>query len=168
MDEPPKLAGERLCVALVLAPMDNEDALATLLRLTGIPSVVVNLKPWAAAWLEVPEPATAGEEELLTGSRPVPQAVDRVARVISRLSRHGSVALVSWLYAEGGTEPGVSGVVTAKRYVGGEAENDLDAGLLLNNLDLKAEDLLLGRARPEDYAKKKRWGRRKRTTEDDS
>ena len=44
-----------------------------------------------------------------------------------------------------------SGQITAKRYVAGEPEEDLDAGLILNTLGEKGEDLLLGRKRPEDY-----------------
>lgn len=143
----------KLCVALVLAPMDNADALEALLKLTGTPASVVKLDPWAAVWMEVSGESSDEDEMMgiLTGQRQVPNPVDKVARVISKLSGYGSVAVISWLSENEGFEPGVSGLITAKRYIAGEAEADLPAGLLMNSLDNKAEDLLLGRTRPEDY-----------------
>ena len=160
IDEPQHLEGQQLCVALILAPTDNPEFLEAVLRLTSTDAQVVQLSPWAAAWMEVaadgsPEDETAA---FLTGSRPVPEPVDKVARVISRISRHGAVAVVSWLFEDAGLEPGVSGMITGKRYVGGEPEQDLDAGLLLNDMDQKTEDLLLGRTRPEDYSNEKKHG----------
>lgn len=162
VDQPNQLPGHRLCVALVLSPMDNPEVLRALLALTQNSVEVVKLNPWAAVWMEVSEETSAEDDAaaLITGSRPVPDAVDKVARVISKISRHGSVVLVSWLFEDTGIEPGISGVITGKRYVAGEPEEDLDAGLLLNDLDQKSEDLLLGRARPSDYEDvkpKRRW-----------
>lgn len=167
METPQHLEGQKLCVALILAPMDNPELLEALLRLTRIEAQVVKLNPWAAAWMEVAGESSEEEETaaFLTGSRPVPEPVDKVARVISRISRHGAVVLVSWLFEDMGLEPGVSGMITGKRYVGGEPEDDLDAGLLLNDLDQKSEDLLLGRKRPEDFppeSKKRGWFGRRR------
>lgn len=152
--DPPEEAtgGRKICVALVLAPFDSAQALGALLKITNTAAEVVKLDPWAAAYLEVRgELPEEDASTLLTGSRPAPPAVDRVARVISRISRFGSVAIVSWLSEDNGFEPGVSGMVTAKRYVGGEPEEDISAGVLLGSLGSRAEDLLLGRARPEDF-----------------
>lgn len=167
MEEPPRhLEGQKLCVALVLAPTDNPDFLEAVLRLTKTSAQVVQLNPWAAAWMEVPAESSEEEETaaFLTGSRPVPRPVDQIARVISKISRHGAVAIVSWLFEDMGLEPGVSGMITGKRYIAGEPEQDLDAGLLLNDMDQKSEDLLLGRTRPEDYPveKKRGWFGRRR------
>lgn len=162
VDSEQHLDNEQVCVALILAPMDNPSVLQSLLRLTQTNVDVVKLNPWAAVWMEVTD--TSSEEDdvaaLLTGTRPVPPAVDAVARLISKISRHGAVVMVSWLFENAGIEAGISGMVTGKRYVAGEPEDDLDAGLLLNDLEQKAEDLLLGRTRPSDYAgeeKKRSW-----------
>ncbi|MFT0762395.1 hypothetical protein VRY54_04965 [Actinomyces sp. F1_1611] len=153
VDPPDHLEQGRLCVALVLAPFANPSPLRTLLQLTKATAEVVQLETFSAVWLELPDAATEEEEmaAFLTGTRPVPAEVDRIARVLSKLTRHGAVALLSTLFENAGMEPGVSGQITAKRYVGGEPEEDLDAGLILNTLGEKGEDLLLGRKRPEDY-----------------
>lgn len=144
--------GKRICVALVLAPFDSAEALAALLKITKTTATVVKLNPWAAAYLEVHGQTEEDDAAaLLFGSRPAPPEVDRVARIISKISRYGSVAIVSWLSEDNGLEPGVSGTVTAKRYVGGEPEDDISAGVLLGSIDDKAEELLLGKTRPEDY-----------------
>ncbi len=160
VDEPQHLEGQKLSIAVVLAPTDNPEFLEAVLRLMSADAQVVKLNPWAAAWMEVAASPSQEEETaaFLTGSRPVPEQVDKVARVISRISRHGAVAIVSWLSEDAGYEPGVSGMITAKRYVAGEPEEDLDAGLLLNDMDQKTEDLLLGRTRPEDYPTEKKRG----------
>ena len=88
---------------------------------------------------------------LLTGTRPMPDAVDRVARAVSGLSKYGAVALMSWLVEGDGVEPGVSGRISAQRYVAGEPEETIPAGLLMGSMPQATEDLLLGRTTPADY-----------------
>lgn len=82
----------------------------------------------------------------------MPDVVDQVARAISRLSKYGAVALMSWLVEGDGVEPGVSGRISAQRYVGGEPEETIPAGLLLGAMPAATEDLLLGRTTPGDYS----------------
>ena len=154
VDESLHLDGGRLSVALVLAPISYPEALHSLLALTGVRESIVRLKPWTAVWLRVETTPTDEEEldALLTGQRPMPDAVDRVARAVSNLSKYGAVALMSWLVEGDGVEPGVSGRISAQRYVGGEPEEAIPAGLLLGAMPAAAEDLLLGRTTPCDYA----------------
>ena len=104
-------------------------------------------------WLRVHTQTTQEDElnVLLTGRRAMPPEVDRVASVVSRLSKSGAVAIMSWLVEGDGIEPGVSGQITAQRYVNGQSEDDIPAGLLLGSMPQATEDLLLGRTVPTDY-----------------
>lgn len=88
---------------------------------------------------------------LLADTRPLPPKVDKVARLVSRLSKYGAVAMMSWLVDGDGVEPGVSGQITAQRYVSGEPQDAIPAGVLLGSMPQAAEDLLLGRTTPADY-----------------
>ncbi|MDC4233098.1 hypothetical protein M3T53_05145 [Actinomyces sp. B33] len=153
VDESLHLEGGRLSVGLVLAPISSPEALHSLLSLTGIRESVVRLKPWTGVWLRVETRPTAEDEfdDLLADTKPMPEAVDAVARVVSRLSKYGAVALMSWLVEGEGAEPGVSGRITAQRYVAGRPEDPIPAGVLLGAMPQAAEDLLLGRTRPGDY-----------------
>lgn len=151
-DSPLHLDDGRLSVALVLAPLPSAQALYALLSLSGQQYDVVRIKPWSAAWIPVPDAGTEEDEyaSLLAEERDMPVHVDAAARVVSRLSKFGAVAIMSWL-VEGGAEPGVSGHITARRYVSGEPEEAIPAGVLLGTLPEAAEDLLLGRTKPSDY-----------------
>ena len=82
VDESLHLEGGRLSVALVLAPIAYPEALHSLLALSGVRESIVRLKPWTAVWLRVETTPTDEEEldALLTGQRPMPDVVDRVAR----------------------------------------------------------------------------------------
>ncbi len=153
VDESLHLEGGKLSVALVLAPLPSAEALHSLLALSGIHEAVVRLKPWTAVWLRVQTQTTQEDElnVLLTGRRAMPPEVDRVASVVSRLSKYGAVAIMSWLVEGDGIEPGVSGQITAQRYVNGQSEDDIPAGLLLGSMPQATEDLLLGRTVPTDY-----------------
>lgn len=153
VDESLHLDGGKLSVALVLAPISSPEALHSLLGLMGIREPIVKLKPWTGVWVRVETTPTDEDsfDELLTGVKPMPPEVDRIARAVSRLSKYGSVALMSWLVEGDGVEPGVSGRITAQRYVGGEPEEPIPAGLLLGSMPQATEDLLLGRTTPTDY-----------------
>lgn len=153
VDESLHLEGGRLSVALVLAPVPSPEALHSLLALSGIKETVVRLKPWTAVWLRVETRPSAEDElaSLLEDSRPMPPVVDKVARAVSRLSKYGAVAMMSWLVEGEGVEPGVSGQITARRYVHGDPEDDIPAGVLLGAMPPATEDLLLGRTLPSDY-----------------
>lgn len=153
VDEQLHLDGGALSVALVLAPIPSPEALHALLGLAGIRATVVRLKPWTAVWLRVETTPTDEDEldALLNESRPMPDAVDAVARTVSRLSKYGSVAMMSWLVEGDGVEPGVSGRISAQRYVSGRPEDAIPAGVLLGSMPQATEDLLLGRTTPGDY-----------------
>lgn len=153
VDESLHLEGGKRSVALVLAPIASATALAGLLHMLGQSVWVVRVKPYTAAWLSIPAKAQGADEleELLADRAPLPPQVDGLAVAVSRLSRYGAVALVSWLVEGAGVEPGVSGQITARRYVDGKAEASLPAGVVLGGLDQRAEDLLLGRTTPRDY-----------------
>lgn len=153
VDESLHLEGGRLSVALVLAPVPSPEALHSLLSFAGMKVDVVRLAPWTAIWLRV-ETVPTDEEELdalLTGTREMPDVVDSAARTVSRLSRYGAVAVMSWLVEGEGVEPGVSGRISARRYVSGAPEEEIPAGVLLGSMSQAAEDLLLGRTVPSDY-----------------
>ncbi|MDK7160785.1 hypothetical protein QP415_13115, partial [Pauljensenia sp. UMB3104] len=77
--------------------------------------------------------------------RPMPAPIDEAARVVSRLSKYGAVAVMSWLVEGDGVEPGVSGRITAQRYVNGQPEETIPAGVLLGAMPQATEDLLHGR-----------------------
>lgn len=153
VDEPLHLEGGSLSVALVLAPIPSAEALHALLSLSGYSLDIVRMRPWSAVWIQV-ENASADEDEfasLLAEERDMPDIVDEVARAVSRLSKYGSVAVMSWLVDGEGAEVGVSGQLTARRYVSGEPEDAIPAGVLLGCIPEAAEDLLLGRTHPQDY-----------------
>lgn len=156
-EELSELVDHQTCVALVLAPMDNVSALAAFLKMVGLEVPVVRTDPWAAAYVRL-EPDSDPDEDalaLLTGSRAIPDEVDKIAKAVSKLSAYGAVAVVAWLTEENGFETGLAGSVTAKRYIAGKPEDDLPAGIIMNTLDNVAEDLLLGRATPEDFPDEK-------------
>ena len=98
VDEALHLEGGKLSVALILAPIPSAEALHSLLALSGIHEAVVRLKPWTGVWLRVQTQTTQEDElnVLLTGRRAMPAEVDKVASVISRLSKYGAVAIMSW------------------------------------------------------------------------
>ncbi len=153
-DNPLHLEQGKLSVGLVLAPLPSAQALFSLLSLGGHLHDVVRIKPWSAAWIQVQEAAAEEDEfaSLLAEEREMPAEVDAVARAVSRLSKFGAVAMMSWLVEGNGVEPGVSGQITARRYVSGQPEDPIPAGVLLGSLPQAAEDLLLGRTRPQDYS----------------
>ena len=153
VDESLHLDGGKLSVGLVLAPIPSPGALHSLLALSGLKLSVVRLKPWTAIWQRVETQPTDEEEldALLSGQRPMPAPIDEAARVVSRLSKYGAVAVMSWLVEGDGVEPGVSGRITAQRYVNGQPEETIPAGGLLGAMPQATEDLLLGRSTPEDY-----------------
>lgn len=152
-DSPLHLDKGKLSVALVLAPLPSTSALFSLLSLGGHHLDVVRIKPWSAAWIQVEDVYSEEDEfaSLLVEGRDMPAEVDVVARAVSRLSKFGAVAVMSWLVEGEGVEPGVSGQISARRYVSGVPEEDIPAGLLLGSLPQAAEDLLLGRTVPGDY-----------------
>ncbi len=74
-----------------------------------------------------------------------------VAAFFSRLSKFGVVLMDVDLGEDTGFEAGVSGLVRARRFMGGEAGDEVPAGLLLNAVDPIVERIVLGQASPGDH-----------------
>ena len=144
-------AFEARSVALILTPLASQEAVAGVLAMSSLPGQVVMTNTGAAVWLEVPADPEDDLNALLGSDLPMPEKVDELAAVLSRTSPLGVVALVSWLGSQDQGEPGVSGQVVARRYLGGKEERDLPAGLVISTSDASVEDLLLGKTTPEDY-----------------
>lgn len=157
-EEPPL----RKTIALVLTPLADPTALGALLSMLNLQADVIGTTTGAVACLEVPVKVTDDIESLLGAARPMPTEAEELACEMSKLTRMGVVLLVSWLVEGDQIEPGVSGQITARRYVGGQAQEDLPAGLVIARMDQRVEDLLLGRVNPKDLsqidtAKISRW-----------
>ncbi len=141
-------------ISLVLSPFDSVAALKAALELVGAKGSVVDLGGTAAVYLKQEEAQNPQDEAmmaLLGEDRPVPEPVDKVARLVSKLSAKGAVALTAWVRVvdadpeAGSPSPELTGNIAARRYVGGEPEEKLSGGLVLARLNLVAEELLLGR-----------------------
>lgn len=151
-------------LALVLTPVASAPALAGLCAMAGIDVDVVPSASGAVAVLEVPAkeaPADWDITELLGGGEmpgAFPPEAEEVASALSRLARTGVVLLTADLATDVGIEPGLSGHVSARRYVGGTAEGDMPAGLVLAGADQVVEDLVLGRVRAGEVAGHQRSG----------
>ena len=99
---------------------------------------------WASQPAEA-EPAEAEWDisELVDDAIPA-EAAELAAR-ISLLTRQGVVLVTAALTEDGALDAGLSGQITARRYVGGDAAEDVPAGLVIAGADDVVEDLLLGR-----------------------
>ncbi|UNX56003.1 hypothetical protein MF406_07230 [Georgenia sp. TF02-10] len=141
-------------LALVLTPVASAPALAGLCAMSGIDVGVLPSASGAVATLEVPAPAAAADwdvSELLGGDEGgFPPQAEELAATLSRLARAGVVLVVADLATDVGIESGLSGHVSARRYVAGEPAGDVPAGLLVASADQVVEDLILGRTRPAD------------------
>lgn len=164
---------KRRCLALILSPIDSAPALRAALDMVGSPAPVVAFRPGTAVYMEVAlgSPTEASEADemaaLLGEDRPLPKEVNDMAILLSKLSAQGAVALVSWLAEDVSAEeiagttgdgatskaddekstgaPSLEGNIVAQRFVSGEPEERLSAGLVLASINLAAEELLLGR-----------------------
>lgn len=150
---------KKLCRALVVAPIDAPVALRAALDMVGASAPVIDVGSGSAAYLEVEEEEAGDDAEmmaLLGQSRPLPEEVDKMGRLLSKLTKHGAVVLASWVNpapsdetadSPGDTPKSVAlvGSMEARRYVNGEPEDSLAAGMVLSVMSLAAEELLLGR-----------------------
>ncbi|MCS4484525.1 hypothetical protein NXS08_03365 [Gleimia sp. 6138-11-ORH1] len=148
-DESLHLENGTQTVGCVLAPFIDATQIAHILEIYGIERWVVQLDGQVAIWCELEAEDNSSVEQLLGDERPMPEECDAFARVLSQLSPLGVIAVVSNLSEEDGE---VSGSVRARRYLKGKPEEIVSAGLLLAGVELKVEDLLLGRTAPQDYS----------------
>ncbi len=155
LDEAAPAKQKTLCRALIVTPIDAPAALRAALDMVGSPAPVVNLGLRSAVYIEVEEEGDTDSIEMLAllgAERPLPDRVDEMGRLLSKLSKGGAVVLASWVSAPPSGEdepvtqtPVMTGTMTARRYLNGEPEATLPAGLVLSTLSLAAEELLLGR-----------------------
>ena len=132
-------------VAVVLPPLASADALAAMCAMSDLECTVVPARSGAFAVKEfVSAHAEWDVSELLGGADTEPAEAADLASALSRLSRAGVVLLTADLATDVGIESGLSGTITARRYVDGKAGEDAAAGLLLASVDQEVEDVLLG------------------------
>lgn len=148
--DPASAAGPvtRRHIALILVPISPAEELSKMLGFYGLARWVVPVGGPCAVYLPL-EPTAADDFDALLGEeRPLPEECDLFARTLSRLTKHGAVAIVSQLQED---ETATNGDVIGWRYLGGEARDSVAAGIILNGFDQRVEDLLLGRTVPADY-----------------
>ena len=138
-------------VAVVLTPLASADALAAMCAMSDLECTVVPARSGAFAVKEfVSAHAEWDVSELLGGADTEPAEAADLASALSRLSRAGVVLLTADLATDVGIESGLSGTITARRYVDGKAGEDAAAGLLLASVDQEVEDVLLGITSADD------------------
>lgn len=114
----------------------------------------VDLQPYGGLFLRIPRSAQTDTDmemaELLGEERPMPEAVDMLASSMA-VDNLKIVAFAAWLHSdEDGDEPGITGQITARQYVGGKPDEFLPGGLVLAQIGVRAEELLLGNITPEE------------------
>ncbi len=156
-----------ITLAVVLTPVASAQALAALCALDGVFVDVVPTERGAVVVRAVEvggssgssdaagEPAEAqpAEAEPAEAEWDISELVDdaipaeaaELAARISLLTRQGVVLVTAALTEDGALDAGLSGQITARRYVGGDAAEDVPAGLVIAGADDVVEDLLLGR-----------------------
>lgn len=138
-------------VAVVVTPLTNAEALAALCAMRGLECTVV---PAASGALAVKQFVSAHSQwdvaELLGGAETEPAEAAELAADLSMISRAGVVLMTADLATDVGIETGLSGTITARRYVSGKAGDEASAGLLLASMDQVVEDILLGQIAAEN------------------
>ncbi|MDO4792488.1 MAG: hypothetical protein Q3999_08410 [Buchananella hordeovulneris] len=161
-------ATKRLAVGLIMTPFARATPLQMVLALEGLDLAVIETSTGAIAAVEL-EVLKADDWDVaeLLGSAEMPGAspvLEKAAAALAGLSREGVIALVSELATDVGIDQGLSGHITARRYLKGEAPEEIPAGLVLAQADQLVEDLLLGSKRvaevaaPEANKLRRRWG----------
>ena len=149
--EPAGTAPKAIKIAVVLTPLASANALAALCAMSDLDCTIVPARSGAIAVKEfVSAHAEWDIEELLGGADTEPAEAAELAATLSRLSRAGAVLLTADLASDVGVESGLSGTITARGYVGGQAGQEASAGLILSGVDQVVEDVLLGVTRAED------------------
>lgn len=158
----------RLAVGVIMTPFARATPVQMVLGLEGVEMAVVETSTGAIAAIEL-EVVGADDWDVaellgsgdLPGSSPV---LEKAATLLAGLSRDGVIALVSELATDVGIEAGISGHISARRYIKGEPSQEVPAGLVLAQADALVEDLLLGAKRVAEVASaesskpSRRWG----------
>ncbi|MCI6584962.1 MAG: hypothetical protein SPK50_08160 [Mobiluncus porci] len=137
--------------AVFLTPVASAEALAALCALSGIDLVIVPTEVGAVgvSTLEINEEAF-GMALLAETLEDFDPKLDGIIAELNQLTKMPVVAIVGLLAPGTEMEPGVTGQVLAARWVGGEFETDLPAGLVVAQMPLQVEDLVLGRVEAID------------------
>lgn len=137
-------------VAVVITPVASAEVLASLCAMRGLECTVV---PATSGAVAVKQFVSAHSQwdvaELLGGADSEPAEAAELAANLSMLSRAGVILMTADLATDVGIETGLSGTITARRYVGGQAGEEASAGLVLGSLDQVVEDVLLGQVAAE-------------------
>ncbi|WP_371152420.1 hypothetical protein [Buchananella felis] len=169
LDAPAGVApAARLAVGVIMTPFAKGTPLQMMLGLEGVEMAVVETSTGAIAAVELEVVGSDDWDvaELLgTGNMPGSSPVlEKAATLLAALSRDGVIALVSELATDVGIDAGISGHISARRYVKGEESQEIPAGLVLAQADPLVEDLLLGVKRVAEVAASdsatrfRRWG----------
>ncbi|TRW44885.1 hypothetical protein FJ693_11765 [Georgenia yuyongxinii] len=146
----------------MLTPVASAPALAGLCAMSGIDVDVVPTTSGAVAVLEIAarekDEWDIGELVGEAGGPSLPPEAEDLAANLSRMSRAGVVLMTAELATDVGIESGLSGHIHARRYIGGEPDGDVPAGLVLAGADQVVEDLILGRVRAADVNGHQRSG----------
>lgn len=144
---------------VVRTPFSQPELVAGVLRLRGLEAKVVATKSGVCVVHDVAAPTfTDWDIAELLGGEPEPAQdepanpaddPDNLAGPLSALSSYGVVLLTAELGDGVGSESGLSGMVTGVRYLGGLRGEEVQAGILLNTLDPKVEDLVINGAAGE-------------------
>ena len=146
----------------ILTPFDKPEVVAGIAALQKLDVQVVGTKSGALVVRELPVPQydewdirnilgpdDTDLEEL--GEESPSDNAPAVAAFLSRLTKYGVVLIDVDLGEDTGFEAGISGVVRARRFLGGQSSDEIPAGLLLNSLDPLIERIVLGEKSPQDY-----------------
>ena len=146
----------------ILTPFDKPEVVAGIAALQKLDVQVVGTKSGALVVRELPIPQydewdirnilgpdDTDLDEL--GEESPSDNAPAVAAFLSRLTKYGVVLIDVDLGEDTGFEAGISGVVRARRFLGGQSSDEIPAGLLLNSLDPLIERIVLGEKSPQDY-----------------
>ena len=146
----------------ILTPFDKPEVVAGIAALQKLDVQVVGTKSGALVVRELPIPQydewdirnilgpdDTDLDEL--GEESPSDNAPAVAAFLSRLTKYGVVLIDVDLGEDTGFEAGISGVVRARRFLGGQSGDEIPAGLLLNSLDPLIERIVLGEKSPQDY-----------------
>lgn len=143
---------------VILTPFARAEVLAGIAALQKLDVYVVLSKSGALLVrdMEVPQydewdiRNITGPDEMDAESGDPSDNAPGIAAFLSRLTPYGVVLIDVDLGDEGGFEAGVSGLVRARRFVGGEPGEEIPGGQLLNALDPAVERVVLGEKTPAE------------------
>jgi len=132
----------RRVLAVVLTPIASAPVLAALCAMAEVDADIVPSRRGAVAAKVITTSGELDPSELLTGA---PAEAGELAAVLSKTAKVGVVLLTARL---GTGEEGVTGTISGREYVAGEAGKEVSPGLILAHADDVVEQILLGALEP--------------------